>query len=126
MRAEQGARSEEGRYREYVTDERHSSATQIGDFTTDGKPIGALGYWVVSAHGLLRPSPEPVGDGTNACRHRHHRGNGEVVCLALAGGPVAVLSLVARSEATDRCPLRFAPRRARRVGEPAAARRLDL
>ena len=36
------ARSEEGAYREYVTDERHSDAKQIGDLATEGKPIGAL------------------------------------------------------------------------------------
>jgi hypothetical protein len=36
------ARSEEGAYREYVTDERRSDAKQIGDFATEGNPIGVL------------------------------------------------------------------------------------
>ena len=36
------ARSDEGAYREYVTEERRSDATQIGDFTTEGKPFVAL------------------------------------------------------------------------------------
>jgi RsmE family RNA methyltransferase len=37
------ARSGKGAYREYVTDERRSDATQIVDFATEGKPVGALG-----------------------------------------------------------------------------------
>jgi hypothetical protein len=36
------ARSEEGAYREYVTDERRSDAKQIGDFATEGNPFGVL------------------------------------------------------------------------------------
>jgi excisionase family DNA binding protein len=38
------ARSEEGAYREYVTDERRSDAKQIGDFATEGNPFGVLDW----------------------------------------------------------------------------------
>ena len=47
------ARSEEGGYREYVTDERRSDATQIGDFAAEAKPSGVLLGAVVLILALL-------------------------------------------------------------------------